>query len=117
MNKPYHILVKIFHPKDFYNWKTDEEAIGIAQYRLKDDYFWVKIGKDEKFVYRLNTENIKEFIKKHPRSTDFVKGTLLYIIPIGKWGRSLKLYSRFSIRRYEELKEEEKLKRFSMAVL
>ena len=87
----------IFHPKDFYDWKEDCEAIGIAQYRLKHDYYWVKIGKDEKFVYRLNTQNIKDFIAKHPRSTDFVKGTLLYIIPIGSWGKSLKLFRKMSL--------------------
>lgn len=117
MNDLYHIKVKIFHPKAHYGWWRLDEAIGIANYRLTDDYFWVKIGKDEKFVYRLDTKNIKNFIKNHPNSIDVVKGTKLYIIPIGKWGKSLKLYRRYTLKRYEELKEEEKLKKLSLAIL
>ena len=103
----YHIEIPVYHPKQRYGVEIDETSIGIAKFRIDNkDYFWVRVGKDDKFVYRLNVASIKAYIKSNPKAIESIKSLKIYIIPIQKFGKSLKLYRRYSIQEYEDLRLE-----------
>lgn len=109
INSIFTINTPIFHPKQKYGVLIDEVSLGIAEYRLKDkEYFWVKIDKDNKFVYRINVANVKKYIKQNPKAIDKIKDLKIFVIPIKKYGKQLKLYRRYSLSDYEELREKNK---------
>ena len=106
-----HIETAIFHPQTTYGWKVDETGIGIADFRFKGKkHLWVKVGKDEKFVYKIDTEKAFEFLKKHPNSCDDIKGIKIFVLPIQKWGKKHKIYIRYDIKTAEKRQQKKMFK-------
>lgn len=103
----FHLENPVYQPKNKYNIKTNEVSAGLGEFRLKDrDYFWLRVGKDDKFVYRINIKNAYDYVKKNPLARDNTKGTALIIVPLGKIGKKFKTYRRYSIQEYEDLRLE-----------
>lgn len=104
-----HIKTPVFHPQDRYGWKTNEIGIGLAEFRLKNKYhLWIRIGKDDKFLYLFDVINIKKFIKEYKKSVDNIKGHKILMLPTEEWGKELKLYKRYRIgKKLKEMHDKE----------